>query len=352
MKNGVNVAGVSELMHEIRGDSTEGVFAYDAEAQWTGGDTLIAFVNPALIGSVKSARGFFWRVTLSDEAPVSAVCQRETVFTPEELALTGLGSCALLTMVKGATTRGRTIESLRFLVRGKHYLKTESQAACLSDFDYRVEFAAEAEEDTLLFTEVLKKLANHSPNHRTIVERNTLTVGGPQNLSFDSLEPVNLDVKHRELSVDIQWDYGFQLFAYYPDGVRHNRIDQPKQGGGIDRGANPQEVLMSAFVSCLTRTLIEIASESNVALNGVKVRASGHVDMRGMLGIDPKIPSKLQDITLNIDADCEASDSQMRELIQGAVYRSPVARLLIEPQAVHLHLFRDKQLITEFLSQG
>ncbi|MGH1427168.1 MAG: OsmC family protein [Arenicella sp.] len=351
MKNGVNVAGVSELMHEIREDNTQGVFAYDAEAQWTGGDTLLAFVNAALIGSVKSARNFQWRITLNDEASVSSVCAKEMVFTPEELALTGLGSCALLTMVKGATTQGRNIQSLKFSVTGKHYLKNDDHPALLTDFDYRVDFDAESPEDNLLFSEILKKLSHHSPNHRTIVESNPVTVSGTD-LVIDELVSVTAVGDAKELFVELDWEYGFQLMVKYPDRVRYTRVDQPKQGGGIDRGANPQEILMSAFAACLTRTFVNLAEEQQITLNGLKVRTTGLVDMRGMLGIDPDVPSKLQEINAIFDVDTPADDVLVNQIILQSIEQSPITRLLIEPQSVNLHLHRHSAQILEFVSKG
>ncbi|MGH1438626.1 MAG: OsmC family protein [Cellvibrionaceae bacterium] len=350
MKNGVNVAGVSEMMHEIRGNAVEGVFAYDAEAQWTGGDTLNAFVNSALIGSVKSARGFQWRMTLGESAPVSETCTKEMLFTPEELALTGLGSCAMLTMVKGATTCGRNIQSLRFLVKGKHYPADKNKAATLSDFDYRVEFDADSEEDNMLFSEVLKKLSHHSPNHRTIVERNVISVK-EADITIDKLGEMAALTKSKDLQVEMNWEYGFQLKVNY-DSVRYTRVDQPKQAGGIDRGANPQEILMSAFASCLTRTFIKLMGDSNLPLNGVTVRTTGHVDMRGMLGIAPSIPSKLQDISASFDVDTSVSKNEINQIIEQSIQQSPVSRLLIEPQSVNLHLHRHSAQIIQFVSKG
>ncbi|MEO0443737.1 MAG: OsmC family protein [Pseudomonadota bacterium] len=350
MKNGVNVAGVSELMHEIRDDSAQGVFAYDAEAQWTGGDSLLAFVNSAMIGSVKSSRSFQWRVTLAESASVSDVSAREMVFTPEELALTGLGACAMLTMVKGATTCGRNIQSLQFLVKGKHYPAVDGHPAVLADFDYRVEFDAESEEDNHLFSEVLKKLSNHSPNHRTIVERNTVSVPNAD-LQVNTLNAVAIDRHSELLQVEMNWEYGFQLHVSYDD-VRYTRVDQPKQAGGIDKGANPQEILMSAFAACLSRTFIQLMAKEKLSLNGVKVQTKGHVDMRGMLGIDPSIPSKLQSISVDFFVDSPASKQTLDGLILKAIEQSPITRLIIEPQQVNLHLHRQSAQIIAFVSKG
>ena len=350
MKNGVNVAGVSELMHEIRDDFAQGVFQYDAEAQWAGGNALLAFVNSARIGSVKSARDFQWRVTFAEDASVSEVAGGELVFTPEELALTGLGACAMLTMVKGATTCGRNIQSLRFTVKGKHYPKDAQQPAILKDFDYRVDFEAESEQDNLLFAEVLKKLSNHSPNHRTIVERNAIRVGD-SNLELASVKAVEPESTARELIVRMDWEYGFQLLVTY-DEVRYTRVDQPKQAGGIDKGANPQEILMSAFAACLSKTFIALAADEGLSLNGLNVRTTGYVDMRGMLGIDPSVPSKLQAIKADFRIDSELPASAFDDLITRAIETSPVARLLIEPQQVKLNLFRDGQQLLELVSQG
>lgn len=350
MKNGVNVAGVSEMMHEIRGDNSQGVFAYDAEAQWTGGSTLNAFVNPALIGSVKSARDFQWRITLEDTAAFSSVCQKEMVFTAEELALTGLGACAMLTMVKGATTCGRNIQTLNFLVQGNYYPANDASPALLSDFDYRVDFEAEAEEDNELFAGVLKKLAHHSPNHRTIVERNPISIPAIE-LTSDALADVAPADQGKQIQVSMDWEYGFQLKVSYDD-VRYTRVDQPKQGGGIDKGANPQEILLSAFSACMARTFIDLMEKSDLQLSGVKVRTKGHVDMRGMLGIDPEVPSKLQELAVTFDVDTAADDAKVNAIIGESLYKSPVARLLIEPQSVNLHLHRKDKKLIEFVSKG
>ncbi len=353
MKNGVSIAGMSEIMHEIKGDTAEGIFSYAAWSEWSGGETLAANVAPAVIGTVKSSRGFGWRVALGDKAAVSDVCQSDWVFLPEELALAGLGSCALLTMVKGASTRGSSLEHLCFKVKAVCHRQPEDKVVtALTDFDYRVEFEADAAGENQMFQEILTKLSNHSPNHRTIAEANTVSLCQPVKAEIAEMAPVSAADSQTEIRVDVHWEYGFQLHAAYADGLRRLKIDQPKQAGGIDKGANPQEILLASLVACLTRTLVAHAEQANILLDGVRVDASGHVDMRGMLGIAPEVPSKLQNISLNFSLDSHADQSALHDLIYRAAESSPILRLLVEKQRIALHLYRGETFITEFISEG
>ena len=353
MKNGVSIAGMSEIMHEIKDFPEEGVFSYAAWSEWSGGETLMAGVDPAVIGTLKSSRDFTWQIATGPQVSVSDICQRDWIFLPEELALSALGACALLTMVKGASTRGSILEHLSFRVKADCHHQHATQALmALTDLDYHIEFDADEAGENEMFQEILTKLAYYSPNHRTIVEANPLAIERPVSADITELATWSGTDTATEIFAEVHWEYGFQLHAKYGDGIRRLKIDQPKQAGGIDKGANPQEILLAALASCVTRTLMVQAKQAEVVLNGVRLETSGYVDMRGMLGIAPDTPTKMQNISLNFALDSPADQSALNDLIYQAVESSPVFRLLVEKQSIGLHLYRGETLVTEFISES
>jgi hypothetical protein len=95
MKNGVNVAAISELVHEIRDYPDEGDACYRVAASWESGLRTDLAVRTMQFGTKRHARDYRFSTELPGDA--HAVTRFPT---PVEYALLGLSSCAMTSSSK------------------------------------------------------------------------------------------------------------------------------------------------------------------------------------------------------------------------------------------------------------
>jgi len=111
--------------------------------------------------------------------------------------------------------------------------------------------------------------------------------------------------------------------------------DEPPVLLGEDHGANPVEYVLTALAGCLTSSLVFHAAARGIHLEEVASELSGQLDVRGFLGMDPNIRNGYRQINVHftIKAD-DATDDQLKELIQLAQQRSPVYDVVTHPVPV------------------
>jgi uncharacterized OsmC-like protein len=327
MRNGLNIAGVSELVHEVETSYREAQYRYAAAASWRPGRGTTGWSEPAVLGSVKSPRRFTF--TIADDTVAD---HGESVADPVRLAMVALGSCALTTLLAGASARGVTFECLHMDVRACH--RRRWGARWLSDLSYTI--VSRAAVSGVDLHEVADVVVMQSPNHRTVIEPQPLTlVLGGETATVEGTRAPIAAVAGRAIEHRIDWSYGVQ-FRSDVDGAKL-RIDQAKQMGGVDWGPNPQEYLLIALAACVVQRLAEIAAEAGLPPLAWRARARGRVDVRGLLMTEPGIPPQVQDLRLEIDEPAGAP-ADWPYLVREAVYRSPVAALLVQPHRIKLTL--------------
>lgn len=350
MRNGINLAFVSEVAHEIHDHPEEGQFEYRADVWWNQGDAMTCRIGTVRAGTIRAARGFFLPIRAhgddrSDHAPLPSEAT--------ELALVGLASCALTTAILGYTTMSRTLSAACIeLVHGP------CVEGCPQSLAYRLRFEGEGEPDTV--RRVVDGVLAHSPNHRTFAEPNSITAQlEPAGRSDRSLEQVvggrwvideasprvRSAGRNGLLALPLRWEYGVQLAAWPRVSATaphaHHWVDQPKQLGGIDKGPNPQEYLLAGLSASVIETMAKLASLRDIDLGPIECSCEGRVDVRGMMGVDPSIPARVQDIRCRMSTYASSlSGPELESLLAESLYRSPVARLLREPvgidvEAVH-----------------
>lgn len=93
---------------------------------------------------------------------------------------------------------------------------------------------------------------------------------------------------------------------------------------GKDTGANPVEYLLAALAGCLTTSLVYHAAARGIKLDSVESSYSGNIDLHGFLGLDENVRNGYEDIKVEFKVSGDASDEQLRELVELAQKRSPV----------------------------
>jgi hypothetical protein len=66
-------------------------------------------------------------------------------------------------------------------------------------------------------------------------------------------------------------------------------IDEPCELGGSNRFANPQEHLIAALNACMTVGYVVQCAVRGITLQSLEIETDGDIDLRGFLGLDPRI---------------------------------------------------------------
>ena len=86
--------------------------------------------------------------------------------------------------------------------------------------------------------------------------------------------------------------------------------------GGSGLQACSGDMLLEALVACAGVTLKAVATALGIELKDASVTAEGDLDFRGTLGVAKDAPVGFRDIRLKFDLDAEASDEQLRKLLE------------------------------------
>jgi uncharacterized OsmC-like protein len=105
---------------------------------------------------------------------------------------------------------------------------------------------------------------------------------------------------------------------------------------GTDTGANPAEYLLHALAACLTTSLVYVAAARGVRLTRVESRLEGDMDVRGALGLSPDVRNGFERIRVSFLVEGDASEEQLRELVERAKARSAVYDMVTNGVPVHV----------------
>jgi uncharacterized OsmC-like protein len=114
--------------------------------------------------------------------------------------------------------------------------------------------------------------------------------------------------------------------------------DEPKVLLGTDRGANPVEYVLTALAGCLTTSLVYHAAARGIAVEEVESHLEGDLDLRGFLGLSEEVRNGYENIRVTFKIKADATEEQLRELVQLAQNRSPVFDIISHPVPVSVEL--------------
>ncbi len=120
--------------------------------------------------------------------------------------------------------------------------------------------------------------------------------------------------------------------GYYGAGEEHGKRavsmtfdeDEPPVLLGNDKGPNPVEWVLVGLSGCLTTSLVAYAAAKGIELRSVESELEGDLDVRGFLNLDPGVRNGYQNIRVHFRIDADASDEELRKLVETAQKRSPV----------------------------
>ena len=326
MKNGINVAAVSELVHEIRKVPGESEIFYGVDLEWLGGLTMDIRTRPLRFGSERLGRDFSFRVSHHDDP------SPEAAPTPADYFTTGLGSCVANILVQGASYKGMTIDKL--LVE----TATQRSGGTLSGTAVTVKL--EADGSWLQYKQMMMNVARFSPNYITVTlpnridltyrhvpsafRKNGAAANGdghaPATAQAGSNAPVHL-------GVDIAWRNATQFDVSLRERQYQDErwslparfsVDQPAPALGLNEAPNPQEYLLAAVLSDLAQQLVIVCRERGKPLRQLNASMRCRLDMRGCFNIFDKSAVQLQDNHVEIAAVSDNSEEEMKEFLKQA----------------------------------
>jgi len=108
--------------------------------------------------------------------------------------------------------------------------------------------------------------------------------------------------------------------------------------GGAGYMACSGDMLLEALVACAGVTLRAVATSLGIPLLGGSIRAEGHLDVRGTLGVSRDAPVGFRDIRLLISLDTPATHEEQTKLLELTERYCVVLQTLRSPVAVSMAL--------------
>ena len=113
--------------------------------------------------------------------------------------------------------------------------------------------------------------------------------------------------------------------------------DMPEVLNGANTAPNPPEFLLHSLASCLTTSMMLLATARGLSVEGVAVSVEGAIDLNGFLGTDSCVIEEYQNISVLIDVEGPFTKDEKEELLKLAK-RSPVYKSIINPVPVDISI--------------
>jgi uncharacterized OsmC-like protein len=100
-------------------------------------------------------------------------------------------------------------------------------------------------------------------------------------------------------------------------------IDEPRELGGSNRFANPQEHLIAALNACMTVGYVAQCAVRGITLESLAIETDGEIDLRGFLGIDPAVPRGYESLSYTVRIKGNGTKEQFAEVHEAVMATSP-----------------------------
>ncbi len=334
MRNGLNIAAMSELVAELKHTDIEAHLFYKVCSQLNPELKIGIDVLTLEAGSTRAARDF--SIAMKDK-------YQDNLPGHMDFALGALGCCVLVTFVYGCSTKGISFDS----VKAKSRIDFENGKPSIK---YEVYVECDGETEDVVF--ISNMVSKFSPNHRVFQDENQIVFylsgnDGTEELlvntaTLNMLARQNLQSSKAE--AELMWLHGTQYIMNLVTAKNDNypfMVDQPKQYIGYDYGPNPQEILLSAI-------LHEIKNNMPSNENG-EIQASGHVNLKGISGVDLEVDPKMDQIKISIFAN-KLSCADIKANILEALSRSTLIPVIVFPNQIQIGIYKNNEVINQYTS--
>lgn len=111
-------------------------------------------------------------------------------------------------------------------------------------------------------------------------------------------------------------------------------IDEPRELGGSNRFANPQDHLIAALNACMMVGYVAQCAVRGIVLESLEIETDGEIDLRGFLGIDPAVPRGYESLSYTVRIKGNGTKEQFAEVHQAVMATSPNFYALSRPVAL------------------
>jgi uncharacterized OsmC-like protein len=100
-------------------------------------------------------------------------------------------------------------------------------------------------------------------------------------------------------------------------------IDEPRELGGSNSFANPQDHLIAALNACMMVGYVAQSAVRGITLESLAIETDGKIDLRGFLGIDPAVPQGYENLNYTVRIKGNGTKEQFAEIHQAVMATSP-----------------------------
>jgi uncharacterized OsmC-like protein len=100
-------------------------------------------------------------------------------------------------------------------------------------------------------------------------------------------------------------------------------IDEPRELGGSNSFANPQDHLIAALNACMMVGYVAQCAVRGITLENLAIETDGEIDLRGFLGIDPAVPPGYENLNYTVRIKGNGTKEQFAEVHQAVMATSP-----------------------------
>ncbi|WP_426612898.1 OsmC family protein [Bradyrhizobium sp. McL0616] len=116
-------------------------------------------------------------------------------------------------------------------------------------------------------------------------------------------------------------------------------IDEPRELGGSNSFANPQDHLIAALNACMTVGYVAQCAVRGITLESLAIETDGEIDLRGFLGIDPAVPQGYENLSYTVRIKGNGTKEQFAEVHKAVMATSPNFYNLSRPVGLTPALF-------------
>ncbi|SHE98153.1 OsmC family protein [Alkalibacter saccharofermentans] len=102
-------------------------------------------------------------------------------------------------------------------------------------------------------------------------------------------------------------------------------IDEPKNLGGTNEGANPVEYLVAALAGCLNVVSHMIAGEMGFELRGVEFKIEGDLNPMKFMGKSDAERTGYKEVRVSVKPDTDADEETLKKWLEEIEKRCPVS---------------------------
>jgi uncharacterized OsmC-like protein len=119
-----------------------------------------------------------------------------------------------------------------------------------------------------------------------------------------------------------------QIESYEIGGAKVPRrfsidMDEPRELGGSNSFANPQDHLIAALNACMSVGYVAQCAVRGIVLESLAIETDGEIDLRGFLGIDPAVPAGYENLNYTVRIKGNGTKEQFAEIHQAVMATSP-----------------------------